>query len=99
MSLLDELKPIKEYGPRYPDFGICHQLTLPAHRKVFTLLVPQWPKFSGDAIFPIPCPKGGFAEEAYYAHTYGQMWDKGGEYGRLRWELLDWCIAELEKQQ
>lgn len=54
----------------------------------------KWPKFSGDEEYPVPNPIGGCPRRIYW--DTGSMWV--GEYGRLRIELLDFLISELEKE-
>ena len=53
-----------------------------------------WPKFSGDVQFPIndPCDE----ISANHAYVYLPKWE--GEYGELRWELLDHVIDFLKKE-
>ena len=53
-----------------------------------------WPKFSGDAGFPINDPFG--FETAH--DVYGDLPKWIGEYGALRFELLDHVIDFLEKE-
>lgn len=52
----------------------------------------RWPKHSGDWYFPIP---GGV--DAFY--NCPDKWDRSTEYGRLRWELLDFLIEELRNER
>ena len=51
-----------------------------------------WPKFSGDVNFPINDPNG--IETAY--NVYDQLPKWIGEYGALRFELLDHVIDCLK---
>ena len=53
-----------------------------------------WPKFSGNVNFPINDPNGNFS--AYSAYGYLPKWT--GEYGALRFELLDHVIDFLKKE-
>ena len=53
-----------------------------------------WPKFSGDADFPIDDPYE--IETAYNAYVRLPKWI--GEYGALRFELLDHIIDFLKKE-
>lgn len=64
-------------------------------------LFERWPKFSGHIGFPVPAPKewGVDASDAYtLTQEADTLWDRSTEYGRLRWELLDFLITELEKE-
>lgn len=55
----------------------------------------SWPKYSGDTGYPVPDPDhpkdASKAFDAYYRN--GNVW--AGEYGELRYELLQHCITEL----
>lgn len=59
-------------------------------------LMSTWPKHSGESAFPIkvfpsPC-------DSYFAAKHkGTLYNRRGEQGRLRYELLDWMIQELKK--
>lgn len=57
-------------------------------RRLFRL----WPKYSGDVVYPIP----GSYQAYRFAKKYGSMWS--GEYGKLRKELLNFMIEQLEKE-
>ena len=61
---------------------------------VIEYLSPKWPKYSGDIAYPVPSPNG--KETPMYAYNYSDnLWT--GEYGQLRYELLDFLIEELTK--
>ena len=51
------------------------------------------------SLFPVPEFEGQQGEEAedsfYKTHL---LWDKNTEYGRNRWELLEWLIEEIQIQ-
>ena len=53
-----------------------------------------WPKFSGDVNFPINDPYN--RDPAHRAYDYSPKWI--GEYGALRFELLDHVIDFLKKE-
>ena len=56
-----------------------------------------WPKFSGDAQYPINDPDDPYNEvSAHRAYGYLPKWT--GEYGALRFELLDHVIDCLKKE-
>jgi hypothetical protein len=63
--------------------------------------IRQWPKFSGDRTYPVPC--GDMRPEcAYDVYSCGVlrgrwMWESA-EYGMVRRELLDFLIEHFEKQ-
>ena len=54
----------------------------------------KWPKFSGDVQFPINDPYNEVS--AHRAYSYLPKWT--GEYGALRFELLDHVIDFLKKE-
>lgn len=56
----------------------------------------RWPKHSVNLEYPVE------GSEARYHESIvsGKMWDRKSELrGKLRWELLDFLIEELEKEQ
>lgn len=62
-----------------------------------------WPKFSGYITYPI-CTKEtqnyDKCSEIYCnALDQRKSWTRSTKYGALRWELLDWCIAECERME
>ena len=70
-------------------------------RQLLEDIFPLWPKFSGYIDYPI-CTK----ETQNYvkctdlycnAQSQRKSWTRSTKYGALRWELLDWCIAECER--
>lgn len=63
--------------------------------KLVTLYARHWPKYSGVPLYPVPHPSLS-AEDAY--DLTENMWDRETEYGRNRWELLEFIIAEVEKE-
>ena len=110
-ELLEVLKQIKKRPT--PGFGICHQLVLRRSDENADYwfsklqgLFRRWPQFSGSAYFPVPHPTKN-PEDAYIAYGSTQnmwdrraqnMWDRRTKYGRARWDLLEFCISELEKE-
>lgn len=85
--------------------GICHNVETNLYyhyedQMLLQDLMKAWPKYSGYWKFPIPDPmKPDNQDEAMwiYYKTHS-MWDKTTAYGRLRWELLEWMIEQLEKR-
>lgn len=57
-----------------------------------------WPKSSGSINFPVPGTngKGYVANYIDFRRSKENMWDPKTEYGRLRLELLDHCITQLQ---
>lgn len=60
-----------------------------------TPIFERWDKFSGDIAFPVPapCPSSATPLQAYLRNR--NKWE--GEYGDLRYELLNFTITEFEK--
>lgn len=55
-----------------------------------------WPKYSGDAVYPVPCPDLGSPMSAFSRSR--KMWDATDPYGALRLELLDFMINYFEQK-
>lgn len=53
----------------------------------------MWPKKSADIYYPVPSGNG--CKYAYYAFN---LWSKRSKYGKLRRELLNFCIDTLKKE-
>lgn len=100
-ELLEALKQIRERPE--PRVGICYQLDAQScsderadyWRSKVRDLFQEWPQFSGSAEFPVPHP----TEPAGIAYnSTWNMWDRRTKYGQARWDLLEFCISELEKE-
>lgn len=70
-------------------------------RNALTELFQLWPKFSGSVFYPVPDPTSDRDPAWAYddAAGYASMWDKRTSYGKLRWELLNFCIDKLKGKQ
>ena len=90
-TLLEILQDLYDNGPSRPDTGICHQKQMMGsyHLGQFLNLIKEWPKHSGQELFPIE------GAQAYLSNTLG-CWE--GNRGELRRELLAWCIEQLSQQ-
>lgn len=55
-------------------------------------LVSQWPKFSGDVVYPIPYSEEGESVCESWAYDNLPKWDVTTQYGRDRRELLQFMI-------
>lgn len=68
-------------------------------------LLGKWDLNSGSTTFPVPGPYPDNAENQgispalsfFSAQAHGDLWNRNCLYGRQRWKLVDFCIAELEK--
>ena len=58
-------------------------------------LMSLWPKFSGYVHYPVPPTIEGKDSSSEY-HQCPDTWNQETEYGKLRWELLEFCIQRLE---
>ena len=105
--ILTALKAIKEDSTyRVSGIGICGCVgayylnrdgLISNVRDQFVIgkLIEGWPKHSGVMEFPIsvgkisPWKKYGLCDN---------KWNRKTEYGRLRWELLEWLINKLESE-
>ncbi len=98
MSILDvclkELSRIKN-GDVNTDFGICNNVDIPW--QVLEFAFPKWSKFSGVINFPVPDEL--LTPEAAYNYGWQDdgLWSKETQYGKDRYELLDFLI-EFFKQ-
>ena len=97
-QLLKQLKELHAAGPKYPTLGIC-QVSTYETRPYFREIWEKWPKYSGMRLFPVPEFEGQQGKEAEDSFLYKtNLWDKNTEYGRNRWELLEWMIKEIQIQ-
>jgi len=102
---LEALVAIKGGEVTYTGTGICGNadtlLSLCCNDEtpfdVYTLLgvaCQAWSKHSGSYLWPVPSPND--KEDPMDAYEYSNnLWT--GEYGQLRYELLDFLIEELTK--
>ena len=76
-------------------YGICGEFNRYYHGKAaepgkeLKRLFALWPKFSGCAVYPVPGSGAAFSLQP-------RLWS--GEYGKLRKELLNFMIEQLEKE-
>ena len=106
--LLDALTTIKLDGPFWNAHGICDNLKesdqyipvsidddlIELWEGTLTKLMITWPKFSGNECYPVPSPDLEEGSQQVYMRTHDEW---SGEYGALRYELLDFLIDELTK--
>lgn len=65
----------------------------------------EWPKRSDCRVNPVPqkegvrCPSLAQMEYMRLRENNRSLWDANTEYGRLRWELLDWLIKHPDLQK
>lgn len=104
--LLEALKAIRtDPSLRDGTTGICSSIDTYFRRKGYYTqssdtyeirsLMSCWQKFSGKDFYPIPSPNPSKTPHEYF-HECHDMWNQETEYGKLRWELLEFCIQRLE---
>ena len=79
---------------KFPEYVIDDDESTMVSWRILKRAFPTWPKFSGDVDYPINDPHG--IEEPYNVYTQNHKWI--GEYGALRFELLDHVIDFLKKE-
>ena len=105
--ILTALKAIKEDSTyRVSGIGICGcvrayylnrdgLISNVRDQFVIEKLIEGWPKHSGVMEFPISVGK--ISPWREYTRC-NNKWNRKTEYGRLRWELLEWLINKLESE-
>lgn len=88
-TILSRIRDIKS-GQREidPKVGICENVGI---RIIPVKLLKSWDKYSRDYLCPVPSTEENTsAEEKYTKEAIAKnLWNKNTEYGRLRYELLD----------
>ena len=85
-------------GLFFSGFGICENMkqgrfpTSHSRKELITHYSRSWEKYSGNVIYPVPSPFGGGPATAY--NSCADLWV--GEYGALRYELLNHLIKEVQ---
>jgi len=75
---------------------MCAGLSLDAHYPHYITVIRNWKYYSGDYLFPIPCPRE-FSHTypgLYYIRLYNK-WE--GEQGELRRKFCRYLVRELNK--
>ena len=105
-ELLKALKVVRDTPAfQFPELGICAGVEMYYNGQGFIFdsadgqelkhLMSLWPKFSGRAFYPVPSVDPSGSPDGIY-HACRDMWNQETEYGKLRWELLEFCIQRLE---
>lgn len=104
-ALLRALQKVKE-SPK-ADTGICYLVEdhlevlgfIGSAEEIIGELATSWPKWSGDGVYPVPCPESYLDRSREDPHCWAfcslPKWEEA--YGDLRMELLDFLINELER--
>lgn len=83
---LSKLKGIKSPST----YGIC----VYSGDSAVQHLVKYWPKYSGNKLYPVPHP----TLHPRTAYDNCSKWDKRTQYGKDRWELLQFIIKHIEDE-
>jgi len=95
-ELLEELKLLKEHGPSDKSDGICAHV-LDKAETLLKQMFYYWSKYSGYPSYPVPSDDPNYgAYGAFVELHYEDKWNRDTQYGRDRWELLDFLIEFLE---
>ena len=98
MTLLDELRRLRDEGPTQPLFGICSQVSWDLRNELSAHFVDM----GRDPLYPVPATDGPGKTAALTAYTFADsaaMWDRTpGTYGANRWAFLNAMIERLEAQ-
>lgn len=96
-SAIFQLKLLQSSGPFNRGFGVCFNVSTEArgfplcHR----LLIENWEHYSGDPVFPVPHPTKTPSQAFQDARI--SKWSRNTDYGKKRWEFVDYLIASLEE--
>ena len=96
VQILEALEELQASSSEPDESGICgYLLNAGCSLEGNTLynIFERWPSFSGSFSYPVQGYNNLSARGAYLKG--GCSWDKGSEYGRARWDLVDFLIKEL----
>lgn len=107
LTALVELRADIDRG-KSPVTGICHAVSARHYELLYTgpfksdlldFAVREWPGFSGNRVYPVPCNRRD-PEAAYDAYARSNkrgwwLWESP-KYGMKRRELLDFLIMHFE---
>lgn len=64
--------------------------------KILDHLMRKWKHFSGDNAYPVPSTlRDKTAAEMYTSYNRLRLWSKTDNYGRMRYNLVNWLITCL----
>lgn len=98
-QILDAMRHVYSQSNHTFMSGICSAIDryIPeytyARVQVVSRLFRTWPKYTGNDSFPIVGGPYAYSN----ALCKGTAWSRHSAYGRLRWELLEWAIKELNR--
>lgn len=94
--ILSNIRDIKSGKKKLDNgVGICENTGI---QTIPSKLLKTWDKYAMDYIYPVPSPDAGItAEEKYVKEARANnLWNKNTEYGKLRYELLDFIEEYLK---
>lgn len=100
-NILSALLSIRDEGPRKTEIGICNNVMYQFddyEKSIYQWLKDTyvgWSKYSGDIDYPVPSTISNLDPAQMYSE-FDNIWV--GEYGALRYELLDFLIAALVEE-
>ena len=100
-DFLARLKAVKAEPVTF--LGICGNVVEPigwddrceSYTDEISSILATWDHYSGNETFPIPSTDESMDASAMYL-TAGDYWDTKTEYGRLRYEALNYIITVVE---
>lgn len=112
-ELLQNIHSKMQNPVEWDHFGICYEImkennsNYAESSNIFGSIAITWPKFSGEDLYPVPCPYT-LGKKGYMAHEEApnifnisdskEIWDReNSEYAALRWELLEFAIHTLNE--
>ena len=99
MTLLETLIRLRDNGPIAPHYGICWNASQLSGNDSFERricgLAEDWPGSAGSHSFPVEGCAGRYSSD----EGRNNRWNRSHPYGRRRYALLDWLIADLEARQ
>lgn len=92
---LTDLKERLERRDPLVSVGICYYA---GYHPILDQIFRAWDKFSGDICHPVPSIVYNYSPAEMYllAPKLDGLWNENTEYGRLRYELLDFCISYVQ---
>ena len=95
-NVLSNIRDIKSGKKKLDNgVGICENTEI---QTIPSKLLKTWDKYEMDYIYPVPSTDAGItAEEKYIKEARANnLWNKNTEYGKLRYELLDFIEEYLK---
>lgn len=95
-NVLSNIRDIKSGKKKLDNgVGICENTEI---QTIPSKLLKTWDKYAMDYMYPVPSTDAGItAEEKYIKEARANnLWNKNTEYGKLRYELLDFIEEYLK---